>query len=575
MNRENNVLNSSSHSRLLIDVINNQIKGLEATDKEFAIKKILPTDNNNILNSWENIKYLVNALEFLGVFIIPDFYDEMVNAITSAEKQLQNPHLNQLYKDKLLIDCKLYLLHFINLIDLQPKTLNGGEFILDTSDISKFIDSVNHLFPEFKIKLPPQRKSVVIEPKLFTKNTLEPTPSSVIVDSMFSVCVTKNLNYTKNLNELTTKKQFVDGTIDIIFKEISEEILIQFGEDTFAILQCLLSYAFKNKKSLNTPITVSGYDILSYLNKNNTRDSSGDKRISKKERLAWIAHHCNLLSSIDIFIGKWSINKKESITVRQAPLINFEWIDYDIGLDINGNHDISKIKDLHIKYKAGAWFEFFCDNSKKYLDQYGYLHQESLASSNSLAKNIALWLSFKLEQHKSGDFKVDTILEQCANKRFKSVQEEADDAKRKTQEKNLLRDLELALFEEMAKFKDPYIIEYKDPYSWLMNKKEHKPKGWFSLWLNSVVIFKKPLCLNSNQKAEKDLKANKKPLNKIEDSSLVIKEAMTINKVSFRALAEEYNVSIAWIQRRLKGTPKFKPYEVEDLLNKIKKLSKI
>ena len=451
------------------------------------------------------------------------------------------------------------------------KELKKGEYPLRFSieDISDILEGISLIYPEFKF---PEKPKKAIEPELFRKGNLQATSSSLVTDACYSFFVGKTLSFSKLTEGFMASKSFGVGSIDIIIREAKEAILNEYGEDTLKIFYSLVGYSMEKGRRFNEVITVSGRDILGYLNKKYERDSKG-KRVKRIESLEWLAHHCNLLERIKVFSGGITPNGKgkKSFSILETPLITFDAIEYDCQLDIYGKPDRSKIYDLHITFKPGGWFEKFYDEDN--LKNLGYVHKEALAS-NGIGSKILSWLVFKLEQHQSGDFKIKTILEDIG---FKAKLEEilSDYKKKKNKAQNLYRDFNKAI-EELKQIEDPYPIEYRNPPEWLLDSSKRKSNGWFKQWLNTVIIFKHPLCLIGESKSSRrEKKINSTP--KKEKSKLTVedlKSAIDSNpQVSIRKLTIWYGEKHPWLQRRLKNND-LNQTEIKDLLNGVKQLSK-
>jgi hypothetical protein len=428
---------------------------------------------------------------------------------------------------------------------------------------------------------PKSKPAKIIASRLFNQGNLEPTPSCAIVDTVYSFCVGRNLSLSRVEADLVGKKQFSNGSVELVLEKIKEEteeaIINAYGVDTLDIFYVLIAYSFKNQLSYNQSITVSGWDILDYINRRNKRNSTGEKRLTKKQTLEWVAHHSKLLDGLKVFVGLWTNPGKKQFSVSESPLINFEEIKPTYQLDIFGNEDKSKLIDYHITFKAGKWLEYFGDSTGTYLKQFGYSHKEVLAltSRTNLGKNIGHWLMFKLEQNSSGKFKIRTVLEQVGERtRLESILSDRDSKQASRDADNFKRDFEYAI-EQLTTINDPYGFSYVNPPAWVSGD-ARKPKGWFKLWLDLRVVFTKPACLSSPSYREFE---TEKPKPKTEKLSYVdVVEALNQHKdntnVSIRKLATWYGVSVGWLQRRLKGKPKFKAHEIKDLLKAIELLAK-
>lgn len=550
----------------LIKQIINNIENLTDTDYTFLDKfKVLPSDNNQILNTLEDVKYLLKILEPLSLEVHADFYHEALEFINDKEKDIENPNNNELFTERLLIDCKLYLLHLINIIGLTINDYYQGQVILDLTDISTFLESLKLYKPELEIKLPSQNK---IKPKnrtitrsLFLDKNLEPTPTSIIKEILFNHCISPDFEQYKNLEEYSFKITTDNGDIDFIIGEtkrpISEQLIEIIGIDTYRVLEVLLTQCLNKILNIDEKITSSGKDILAILNQDNMRDSTGKNRYSQEHTLEWLAEHIQIISRYRVFIGKFSSKNKKSFTLRETNIINILAVDRVYPLDEKGNYDKSKpLLDYSIEYTIGLWMQLFNDIKGKYLNQFGYVHKEGLAlnTRNGWAEKIYHWLVIKIEQSRKDPnrgLKVRTIIEGIQQKsKLESILTEPNTSKKGTLKNDLKKELETALncFTEFKE--DPYHWEYKNPPSWITNDKKRKPNGWFDIWLEQVIVIQKPLCLTAVASKVKQLKPvgeAKKPKLTVED----LKKVMAENNVSIRKLTSAYSKIHPWLQRKL------------------------
>ena len=471
--------------------------------------------------------------------------------------------------------------------DFEPEKKEFEEIYLASFLLKKYLDKELETLAlteaEAK-KLLTAKPAKIIEPRLFNQGNLEPTPSCAIVDTVYSFCVGRNLPLSRVEADLVGKKQFTNGSVELVLEKIKEEteeaIINAYGVDTLDIFYVLIAYSFKNQLSYNQSITVSGWDILDYINRRNKRNSTGEKRITKKQGLDWVAHHCKLLDGLKVFVGKWSNPGKKEFTVSETPLIIFEEIAPTYQVDSYGLVDKTKIIDFHVTFRPGKWLEYFGDSTGTYLKQFGYSHKEVLAltSRTNLGKNIGHWLMFKLEQNSSGKFKIRTVLEQVGERtRLESILSDRDSKQAGDLAKHLKEEWDYAI-EQLTTINDPYGFSYVNPPAWVSGDAK-KPRGWFKLWLDLRVVFTKPACLSSPSYREPSKKESKTTHKESKTLSYKdILEALDSHKdnknVSIRKLAIWYDVPFAWLQRRLKGKPKFKANEIKDLLNGIEFLSK-
>ncbi len=564
------------------------------------LKVKIPSDNNNILKSIDDCFNLLKALTPLGIIVLlRNEFDYRKSIYIGDDVKAFNQEKNNILKENLLLKIKLETLYLITKIagianefliqkqftyeefkalisitDVEAKLEKVDE--IELTDLSDILEGISRVFPEFKI---PEINLPVIEPQLFSNGrNLEPTPSNVIYDVFYGLCV-GNLELKNEQNQitkeidLTVEKTFSKGKVKLILlNQFKEELEIRYGQDTFKVLCLLGSYAIKYEHSLDKKITVSGRDLLTYLNKLYARNPQG-KRLKKDENLAWLSKQGELIRSVIIYIGEYTVNRKQ-IKINSIPLIEFSNIASIYQLDIFGEPDKENIDNLVITYKLGDWVKYFYDPNGEYVKQFGFSHKEVLVSAG-LTADLGNWLTFKLEQNQKGDFKIKTVLESIGLKELlHTILSEKNSSKKAFLSKNLFNRFNKTV-SNLKCMTDPYQIEYRDPPTWLTNPSERKPKGWFLKWLDCVIIFKHPLCLIGEGKGTRREKNENKP--KKQNSKLSVedlKSALASNpKVSIRKLSSWYGESFSWLQRRLKKG-NFNQNEIRDLLNGIKHLSK-
>jgi len=572
----------------LIKQIINNIENLTDIDETFLDKfKVLPSDNNQILKTLEDVKYLLKLLEPLSLEVHPDLYHEVLELINDKEKEIENSKNNKLIIERLLIDCKLYLLHLINIIGLTINNYYEGQVILDLTDISTFLKSLKFYKPELEIKLPSQNKikpkTLKITRSIFLDKNLEPTPTSIINEGLFNHLISPNFYRYLSPEEYLFKLKTNNGDIDLILGEteltFEEQIIEVIGTDTYRILELLLAqcFSFNQINRFNETIIMSGKNILAILGMTDKRDKTGNKRLSDQEKLYWLYEHIKIISRFKVFIGKYTSKGKKAISIRESHILNLA-MDRIIPLDENGN--VKPLENFHIEFNIGLWMKYFNDPSGEYLNQYGYSHKEGLAlhTRNGWAEKIYHWLVIKLEQTRNNPnrgFKVRTIIEGIQEtEKLERILTERNSNKKSTLANTFKKELESAL-NTLASLNEPYSWEYKNSeLTWLTNDKERKPRGWFNnIWLEQVIIIRKPTCLTAvaSQAEVKQLKPveKKKPKLTIDD----LKKVMAENKVSIRKLTLAYGKKHPWLQRRLENG-KLNQTELQKLIDQAQWLGK-
>lgn len=408
------------------------------------------------------------------------------------------------------------------------------------------------------------RSPLKLEPKLFQQNIYERVNSSAIIDSLFSICITKNGDFEESLKELSAKKKYSNGgVIEIVLEELQQSITSEFGTDTMAIALALTSHILKT--GVNEEITISGNDIIDYLGKKNQKTSKGDKRIAKINKLKEIAHHCHLLGKLKVYVGNWGA---KNVSIADSSLFVISK-DYEGQRDIYGEIDMDTVTNLHITYKLGRWFD------KLFYKEYGYCNKEALSSSNENARKIGQWLSFKLRQHQTGEFKIRTVLEGIG---LKDKINQIIINNNGCVKSNFKRSLDRT-FEDMDTWSEPYVRYYKKPPQWITDTSTKKPQDWFEQWLDLVIFFKQPACLDSQETIEKKAAlppaTNKsdKPAPDPKHSVDDLVKAMGEHNIGIRPLAKWYGMTYYQLQNGIKNK-KLTQGDLKNLLNGVSHLSK-
>ncbi|MBD2395959.1 hypothetical protein H6G11_17070 [Cyanobacterium aponinum FACHB-4101] len=418
---------------------------------------------------------------------------------------------------------------------------------------------------------------VVTPERLFKQGNLQKSSSSLVTDTFFCVCVSKNIPFLKlneELSELTASKKFTSGDINLqIAEEIENTLVKDFGIDTFKIFQLLLCYWYENSGVIGKNVRVSVTDLMEYIARKNkvVKDPETNKsmKLTREVNHSFLAHHTKLLDRVSVYSSGITpnIKGKKAFAISQTKLIEFtEFIFFP--KQENGKIDYSNLKDMYLEYRVGKWFQYF--NDDKYLTQYGFTHREAFSSSG-IVSALLHWLSFKLEQNQRGEFKLKTIIEQVGLKaKLEGIYSESDSNKLRDLKQDLFRVLMSALTEIREKIEDPYQWEYKNAPQWLIDNSK-KPRGWFEAWLDVVIVFKHPQILIAEGKEYrrekiKEVTPEAKP-NKLTANDLksALNQYSDNKNVSLRKLAEAYGTSQPTLSRKLKSG-KFTQLELKELI---------
>ena len=418
-----------------------------------------------------------------------------------------------------------------------------------------------------------EKPKPTLAPPLFLQGFYECTPAvSAVADAVFDSMILKP--WKLEGSDLVASKTFKPGKVGLIIQKAAEEIIKDYGLDTLDVFHVLAIYAFKQPSSWLNPITVSGYDLLKVLNRLGAKNADHKTRKTKVLTLDELAHHIHLLKRIEVFVPQWKEGrgkKRKIFKVSISNLFDIEEIEPDYQLNIDGTQDESKMINLHIRFKSGQWMKYFAaDNTSQYLRQFGHITKEVLALNNtqkSLAKRIAYWLVHKLEQHKSGEFKIRTVLagvgEDSNIAEAKSPGSAANNLKRAWDRANA----------ELTSLENPYRIDYPDDCpSWaLPSGKGRKPDGWVNRWLELTLTFRKPADIPSKKAEARTTPAKtNRPLKGTD-----IKKARLKAGVSLRKLAQWYGNTPAWLSKVENEKPDVKLTQAtaENLLKGVRHLA--
>jgi hypothetical protein len=350
------------------------------------------------------------------------------------------------------------------------------------------------------------KRAIITEPQLCQERFYEKCPSSAITDTVFTASVNGLDFWEVSESSLDGSKQFSSGRVELKirdrfdledFAEIAyrtkETIANQFGEKTLKMHYALAAIAFRIPDARKDDINISasklladfGEDkkIVSYISKQKRNSSDRPNQyLSKEEKLKDIARLAYLLKRIEVCVREWKIwgdkRKQRVISVQLSNLWDISEIEEISQPNLDGTKTVT---DIIITYRPGAWYKKFA--SGEYLREFGYITSEALKLDpyrEKMALRIASFALFGLQQHKSGRYKVQTLLERIGyDKDIEAALENGVIAA------NLKRSFDRGL-KILNQFQYPYKFIYDDnPLEWINpDSKKRKPKGWFELWLN-------------------------------------------------------------------------------------------
>jgi hypothetical protein len=372
-------------------------------------------------------------------------------------------------------------------------------------------DSSNKLGNNKSKVIKPQ---VITEPQLCQENFYEKCPSSAITDTVFTAGVTGFNFWEANESSLDGSKLFSSGRVELKirdrfdiedFAEITyqakEVIAHQFGEKTLKMHYALAAHAFRQPNARKEELKVSASKLLidfgeetknrSYISKQERgKDDYSTQYLSKEEKLKEIAHHAYLLKRLEVCVREWKIwgdkRKRRVISIQLSNLWDISGIEKTTQPNPDGTKTVT---DVIITYRPGLWYEKFAN--REYLHEFGYITSEALKLDpyrEKMALRIAYFALFGLQQHKTGRYKVKTLLGRVG------YEKEIESAKNdRVSALHLKRSFDRGL-KILSQFQYPYKFLYdSDIPEWTNpNSKLRKPKGWFELWLECTGILIQP-----------------------------------------------------------------------------------
>ena len=503
----------------------------------------IPEDKSNYLSSKSAMLNIIRELKIVhDKFNIPR-YNLTLSKITSSSN---------------ILDCKLYATIQIRfLVECLNKYLELNNITkITTLDVGEMLQGIERVFPEIKFKF--LSEITLVENKLFSDGNIAKTSTSLVTDTFYSFCIARTIGFEEVTEKLhRASKSFNVGTIELLLQEAKNTLVNRYGEETYKVFICLLSYWYENKSSFNSAISVSGEEVLKHLGKLYSKNNEG-KRLPKKYNLQWLAHQCELIDGLKVYSTGIKPNQKgkKDFMIDRTYLIEFPRIKYVAKQNEKVKPDLSNIVNLHMTYKAGEWFDYF--NSNDHYQQFGFYHKKAL--SEGILGNFLSWIAFSTKQNQKGIFKVKTVLEAIGKREKLSSKL---DSKSKTR---LFDDFNSMIAEAQSIEDLPQIITYDPP-----QYETRKPKGWFESWLNKTITIKDKHQTLKAIEAEKTIDVEKS--NKLKPSRLTVEDLKSAldeykdnRNVSLRKISECCNIPRQTVSRKIKkGT--LTQVELKNLIN--------
>lgn len=331
------------------------------------------------------------------------------------------------------------------------------------------------------------------------------------------------------------------GDIRLLPWEQAEQIIDKFGFNTVKLHLIFAAHTMNHFEPWKNKFILKGSDIIKELGWDRRNDLATYEKLNEIANTAF-ALSCLLLKAV------WSEgNGKNKIDCSIST--SRVW---DVMVDVRSGQQgkIDQLHEVYLTVRPGLWFEKFLNEAgakaKEALYQFGYIAKQVLKIDpyhDELALRMAIYLTMDSRIHRSGEYRVKTLLE-APSVVTRSVIDLSRNDKRKAYELKQRWDNALKLLMNLG-----WQIEFDPSYpEWLRpGSKAQKPSGWREVkiidWLLGAKITIKPPAPIPELLAAK-IKKNKKPQSKPKLASSISLTGEQIRK------AREGK---GWSQRKLAG----------------------
>lgn len=283
------------------------------------------------------------------------------------------------------------------------------------------------------------------------------------------------------------------GDVRLLPWEQAEQIIDMFGFNTVKLHLIFAAHTMNHLEPWKNKFTLKGSDIVKELGWDRRNDLATYEKLNEIANTAY-ALGCLLLKAV------WTEgNGKNKIDCSIST--SRVW---DVMVDLrSGQRSIEgKIDHLHEVYltvRPGLWFEKFLNEAgakaKEALYQFGYVAKQVLKIDpyhDELALRLAIYLTMDSRIHRSGEYRVKTLLE-APSVMTRNILDSSRNDKRKAYELKQRWDNALKLLMSLG-----WQIEFDNSYpEWLRpGSKAQKPSGWREIriidWLLGAKITIKP-----------------------------------------------------------------------------------
>lgn len=271
-------------------------------------------------------------------------------------------------------------------------------------------------------------ESIINSPKeseLFINNHIEPIPTGAPFMSSIESQLRTDLWYERDGIAVFSKiaksnpQNYIEhyisspGDVTMLPWDAAEKIINNFGFNTVKLQLILAAHAMNQAEPWSGNFTLSGDDVIKNLGWNNRKDLTVSQKLSELAGCAF-ALDC-LLVRVEWKEGQTS-RRKTQVTVQTSRMWN-------ISVSATGQKNLlsDKIETLdkvELQVQPGLWTKGFLNRggakAKQALYQFGYLAQSVLKIDpyhNELALRLAIHLTIESRIHKSGEYRVKTLLQ--------------------------------------------------------------------------------------------------------------------------------------------------------------------
>lgn len=305
---------------------------------------------------------------------------------------------------------------------------------------------------------------------------------------------------------------------EFITHQAEHEILDRYGVMAARLHAVFATYAARQHEPWKEPFNLRGTDLIKTLGLHRTNRMNKSQKLKAVADLAWI------VGTLGAVIHWYEGNLDLRIT-RKSPIWTILYVEEFYQPELI--QETAELTEVIIRVMPGAWAEKFLNKvgsqQRKALYQYGFINQEVFNLDHhkqELAAALALYLTQNRRSHSDGNYRIQTLLSAVMStqeieairrvkqyrsrfvKRFYSVLEALTEVGFKLR---FPESFPQALLPAWATLPDEDKGKL-DPVG-TAPKQQQLPKGFFDIWLNSVVSITAPPIIESAMREFEQRKA--------------------------------------------------------------------